>query len=135
MTTTSNKTVSLADLVSPDFEIAFSQLASASLPVKISFAVITLADVIAKHKKHYDASRMILIEKYSNKDEDGKPKLDDSGRNYSIADQSAFDTDYAELLNVEVEVPTLALSSLGDDIKMPPRVLQALLKTVVNPEI
>jgi DNA gyrase/topoisomerase IV subunit A len=47
----------------------------------------------------FDKERMSLLEKYGEKDADGKRKIDETGKNYILADQEGFNKEYEELLS------------------------------------
>lgn len=72
------------------------------LPVKISYAIHKNAAAIEPALKAYDEVRKSLVEQYAEKDEDGKPIIEDG--KYTIKDVEAFNADMTDLLAEETEV-------------------------------
>lgn len=77
-------------------------LAATRLPVKISYAVKKNIEIISRELKTYEDERAILIDKYGEKDKEGKVKIENN--NYVIKDIENFNKDMNELKNIENEV-------------------------------
>lgn len=82
------------------------------LPLKLSFALKLNKDILKGPAEAYDLQRKELVEKYAEKDKNGKPVIENN--NYIIKDREALTNDMNELLNMEVEanVKTVDLDTL-----------------------
>lgn len=131
---TSNS-VQLSELLGREFQIALATLMnSPDLPVKTSYALLCLTDIVAAHQKHFEDMRLRLLEKYGCKDAEGQLKLSENKAQYLLADKESFDKEYAELCSIIVELPKISLTSL-EGAKLSPTMLSVLLKTVVTPQL
>lgn len=98
--------------------------------VKASLKVYELQDEISKLWNDYEKLRMKLITTHCKKDGEGKPVLNDMKTSYVLDNQELFDKKFTELLEFEVEVPTIPLS-LVSEVKLPPKILGVMLKSVL----
>lgn len=93
-------------------------LATTKLPIKISYAVKKNIEILSRELKTYEEERAILIDKYGEKDKEGKVKLENN--NFRIKDIENFNKDIYELGSIENEVDTFDIS------------LEALLNTNIE---
>jgi len=75
-----------------------------NLPIKVSYAIAKNITKIETEIKVYNKERQKLIDKYSIKDGEGKPLIEDN--NIKIADEYIMDwnRDIKELLGIENEI-------------------------------
>jgi len=75
-----------------------------NLPIKVSYAIAKNIAKIEAEIKVYNKERQKLIEKYSVKDEEGKPLIEDN--NIRIAEEFIMDwnRDIKDLLDIENEI-------------------------------
>jgi hypothetical protein len=78
-----------------------------------------LCKILAERLKQVEEERMDLIEMYSDKDDNGKPKVVvDQGRSvYSLNDKVAFDNEYRTLLEEEFIVSGEENREIIDEVK------------------
>lgn len=84
---------------------ALSNLNNAQLPVKVAYAISKNVKKIESELKIYNAEKVKLMNKYCEKDEEGKLKADEYG-NVKIKEEHREDwnRDIKELLSIENEI-------------------------------
>lgn len=82
-----------------------AELNNAKLPVKVAYAITKNINKINTELKAYNEEKAKLIDKYSEKDEEGKLKTDEIG-NVTLKEEHIEDwnRDIKELLSIENEV-------------------------------
>lgn len=83
-------------------------LAGYKLPVKISYGIKKNIEIISREIKIYEEERAVLIDKYGEKDKDGKVKIENN--NFLIKDVENFNKDIRELKSIENEIETYDIS-------------------------
>ena len=98
-----------------------SKLTNLELPVKLSYAFSKNITKIDAELKAYNMEREKLLNKYGEKDEEGKLKLSEKGE-VNILDRENFNKDVAELLKCEseIDIHLIDLESIDTDIKITP---------------
>lgn len=97
------------------------------LPVKISYGIKKNIEILSKELVPYDKEREELINKYGQKELDGKLKIKDN--NYIIEDIPNFNKDIIELQNIENEIDVHYISLdilLNSDAEMSTAELTAI---------
>lgn len=79
-----------------------AQLAGIKLQVKISYAVKKNIEILSRELKTYEDERSELINKYGDKDIEGKLKI--KNNMYQLKDVESFNRDIKELQEIENEV-------------------------------
>ena len=80
-----------------------SKLTNLELPLKLSYAFSKNITKIDAELKAYNIEREKLLNKYGEKDEEGKLKLSEKGE-VNILDRENFNKEIAELLQCESEI-------------------------------
>ena len=80
-----------------------SKLTNLELPIKLSYAFSKNITKIDAELKAYNMEREKLLNKYGEKDEEGKLKLSEKGE-VNILDRESFNKEIAELLQCESEI-------------------------------
>lgn len=80
-----------------------SKLTNLELPIKLSYAFSKNITKIDAELKAYNIEREKLLNKYGEKDEEGKLKLSEKGE-VNILDRENFNKEIAELLQCESEI-------------------------------
>ena len=98
-----------------------SKLTNLELPIKLSYAFSKNITKIDVELKAYNMERGKLLNKYGEKDEEGKLKLSEKGE-VNILDRENFNKDVAELLKCEseIDIHLIDLESIDTDIKITP---------------
>lgn len=86
-----------------------SKLNNAELPVKVSYKLSKNIKNIEKELSVYEEEKQKLINKYGEKDEDGKNKINENGT-INILDPEAWNKDYKELLEIENDIKVEKIS-------------------------
>ena len=79
------------------------KLNNAELPVRVSYKLAKNIKSIDKELKIYEEEKQKLINKYGEKDEEGKSKVNENGM-INILDTENWNKDIKELLEIEVEI-------------------------------
>lgn len=98
-----------------------SKLINMELPIKLSYAFSKNITKIDRELEVYNKERQRLIEKYGEKDEEGKLKVKEDG-NINILDVDNFNKDIKEILEIEtdIDIHVIDLDSVNEDIKITP---------------
>ncbi|MBS4958513.1 MAG: hypothetical protein KHZ99_15930 [Clostridium sp.] len=80
-----------------------SKLTNMELPIKLSYAISKNITKIDRELTVYNKERQKLIEKYGEKDGEGKLKTKEDGT-INILDIDSFNKDLKEILEIETEV-------------------------------
>ena len=109
----------LARLIDDRFHTALAKLSDELLPLRTTFKLKGIAKVVREEFTKYEEVRKSALQKYGVKNEDGSLKTDDKNNVQFDEDGiKAFITEINELAALEVEVPTLKVSELGDKVRM-----------------
>lgn len=83
------------------------------LPIRVAYAIAVNVEEAAKKIKAYDELRIKLLEKYAEKDEEGKAIIEDD--QYKVTDMEKFNEEFTELKETEVDmnVTTVSLDDLA----------------------
>ncbi|WP_291649946.1 hypothetical protein [Clostridium sp.] len=98
-----------------------SKLTQMELPIKLSYALSKNITKIDRELAVYNKERQKLIEKYGEKDEEGKLKTKEDGT-INITDIDNFNSDLKEILEIETEVDihVIDLDKVNADINITP---------------
>ena len=104
-----------------------SKLTNLELPIKLSYAFSKNITKIDAELKAYNIEREKLLNKYGEKDEEGKLKLSEKGE-VNILDRENFNKEIAELLQCEseIDIHLIDLESINSDIKITPGELMVI---------
>ncbi len=72
-------------------------------PVKTAYWIARGLDKLTSEANAYNQERLKLLNKHSKKDKDGKPQTFSGGR-AQIEDMAAWEKDFTELQDIEIEV-------------------------------
>lgn len=104
-----------------------SKLTNMELPIKLSYAFSKNITKIDRELTAYNKERGKLIEKYGEKDEEGKLKTKEDGT-INILDIESFNSDLKEILEIETEVDihVIDLEKVDSNINITPGDLMAI---------
>lgn len=115
-----------------------NEILEKELPVKPAYWLARFANKLDSEIKAFERVRMNLVTQHAKKDENGKLLFikNDKGENtnqYDITDMVAFNKEFAELAEEELEVnfKPIKLEQLGD-IKLKPMTLAKLEKIIIE---
>jgi len=113
-----------------------SEILEKELPVKTAYWLARFLDKVNSENASMEKARINLVKKHAKKDKDGNPMfiLDKDGKNtnqYDIPDINAFQDEFIELTNeeVDIEFKPIKLEQLGD-IQLKPLTLVKLGKVI-----
>ncbi|MBS5937107.1 hypothetical protein [Clostridium sp.] len=104
-----------------------SKLTNMELPIRLSYAFSKNITKIDRELTAYNKERGKLIEKYGEKDEEGKLKTKEDGT-INILDIESFNIDLKEILEIETEVDihVIDLEKVDTNINITPGDLMAI---------
>ncbi len=117
----------LAKIADPRFQMGVKKLSEQVLPFKTAFKLKGIIKKIEESATHYEEVRRSNLEKLCERSEDGGLKLDE--KNNAVFTQEnlqKFNQQMSELGEVEVEMPTIKVDDLGDDVKFSTEDLYAI---------
>lgn len=104
----------LGVMVGNKFQESLVKLSKSDMPLKTAFKVKGLIKSVAEESKKFNELRDQLVDKYGQKDADGKLIV---GEDQSVPIQKdkleEFSKSFQELLDVEVELPQVSANDLG----------------------
>lgn len=109
----------LSMVVSPRLNEALNKLVKAEIPVAAAYKLKTIVVKVAEEQKKFEDMRTELINKHAPKNKKGEiVKNEDGG--YSVAEKNKeqFFKEIQELLDVEIDLPKIKVSSLGDKLEI-----------------
>jgi len=113
-----------------------SEILEKELPVKTAYWLARFLDKVNSENASMEKARINLVKKHAKKDKDSNPMfiLDKDGKNtnqYDIPDINAFQDEFIELTNeeVDIEFKPIKLEQLGD-INLKPIVFVQLGKLI-----
>ena len=105
----------LRQISAPSFTKSMEELIKEKLPIKTAFKVKTLTNKFNDELKKFKDLRMVIIESYCVKGEDGNPIFDDGGNyQFSAENNKGFVKELNELLSIEIEFDAIKVSELGN---------------------
>lgn len=84
--------------------VSVNKLASKRLPVKVAYAISRNLDKMNNIITSYETARKTLLDQYTEKDEEGKAKVEDGSYVIQEDQKQAFSDEMKELLEVENEI-------------------------------
>jgi hypothetical protein len=109
----------LLGLTDPRFKAAITRLNQEKLPLKVAFKLKGIIKAVDEELAKYEEVRKAALDKYGTKDDNGAFKTDEN--NNVVLDGEAaqgFVKELNELLALDVALPGLTLSELGDNVNM-----------------
>ena len=123
------KKISIKNFFFETFLLESQRLERKDLPISLAFWISKNFEKIRQESQTYFEMKRKIAEKYSEKDENGKAKIDSKG-NYEIQDMSKFIEELKELqeqeIEIELNVIKVKLQDL-DGIKMTPAEMSCLM--------
>lgn len=109
----------LARLLDEDFHGALRRLNLQVLPLKAAFALKGIQKNIQQELLKYEETRKEALSRFGKKDTDGN-LITDEAQNvlFEEEDQLQFIKELNDLLDMEVEIGTLSIESLGDKVEI-----------------
>lgn len=109
----------LARIADGRFHEALNKLSVASLPLKTAFKLKGISKTVREEYAKYEEVRQAALTKHGLKKEDGSFETDANDNvKFDDAGAIAFAKDMAELSNLEINIPSIKLSELGDSLSL-----------------
>jgi hypothetical protein len=125
--------VKLGQVVSGNFLMSLNKLSEQQVSALAAWSIAKIHKKASENVASYEEARTKAIKKYASLKEDGSVDSDEKGQVVfkSDEDKEAAIKDINELLNQEVTLPELKLSSLGD-MKVDVGVIAALESVITE---
>lgn len=105
----------LSRIIDEKLHLALNRLSKEILPLKAAFKLKKIIETVRREFNHYEEVRKEALMKFGEKNEDGTLKLDDrSNVQFSDAGLQGFAQELKELIELDIEVPTIKTSELGN---------------------
>ena len=105
----------LAKIVDPVFIKAINKLNMQELSLKTAFKLKGIIIKTDEERQKYNDVRQAAFDKYGEKDDNGGIKIDNNGQVVmSKESTAAFISEINDLLSMEIDIPTLSVSELGN---------------------
>jgi hypothetical protein len=105
----------LSNLINPKFKSALVKLNEQPLPLKTAFKLKGIVISVEAELKKYEDVRQAAVAQYGKKNEDGSLATDEKGNASLEGDAAkAFVDQLNELLSLDVVLPTVTMSELGN---------------------
>ena len=80
-------------------------LSEKTMPISLAAKLLRLADDLSKENTYIEKQRMMIIEKYGDKDENGQLKIENGQVTFSNDNVNKAQQELNELSELEVEIP------------------------------
>jgi len=114
----------LYKIILTDFHKSLNELSSLPVSVVFAYKLSELIEKVESETRKWQSARELLLQKYGDFDKNGKPKTNKDKTQYILKDKAAFDKEYNELINLDIELPKIRI----DDIKE----LKITTQTIMN---
>ena len=123
----------LSKLIDPRFKALIVSLQSEVIPLKGAFKLKGIVKAIDVELNKYEDLRKEALNKFGRKDDKGELVLDDKGNvQFDDAQVQDFMKELQDLVNLEVSIPTMSISDLGDKLSLSVQDLFLLEDVVVD---
>ena len=105
----------LAQLLNPGLHSGLAKIQAATVPAKTAFKLKGIANQVKTELEKFEEVRKELVQKYGEKNEAGELKIDAQGNaNLEGPAREEFQSQVVDLGNMEITIPTLSVSELGN---------------------
>ncbi len=110
----------LARLIDPEFQKSLSSLSKQQLPLKVAYKLRNVLKKVEEEINIYEDLRKEALNRYGKKKEDGTLETNESNNVLfsSKEEMISFLKEIGELTSSEVEMPSISVDELGENIKL-----------------
>ncbi len=109
----------LARLIDPGFQKSIASLAKQSLPLKAAWLLRGVIKNVEEELERYEELRKEALIKHGKKAEDGLIETDELNQvQFDEKGMQAFAADIGSLVNIEINMPTITLAELGEEVRL-----------------
>lgn len=109
----------LGTLIDNRFHEALNKLSQQSLPLKTVFKLKGISKAVRDEYAKYEEVRQEALKKHGLKNEDGSLKLNENNQvQFDSEGMKAFALEIQELAAIDVTLPSVKLSELGDSVNL-----------------
>ena len=123
----------LSKIVDPRFFAVLGRLSTEAIPLRVTFKLKGIVKIANEEFVKYEEIRQAAIMKYGVKNEDGTIKLDEkSNASFDEAGMNSFLKELNDVMAIDIALPTITLSELGENIKISLNDLEVLSGVIVE---
>jgi hypothetical protein len=123
----------LARLVDERLHLALNKLSAEPLPLRTAFKLKGIVKKAREEYSKYEEVRKEALQRHGEKNEDGTLKVDDRNNvQFTPEGIQAFASELNQLTSLDMEMPTLTLSELGEKISLTVEDLEVLEGVIVE---
>lgn len=123
----------LARLIDERLQAALDKLTASDLPLRTAFKLKGIIKVAREEYSKYEEVRKEALQRHGQKNEDGTLKINESNNvQFDEAGIKAFAIELNELATMDVALPTISISELGEKIVLSVEDLDALDGIIVE---
>jgi hypothetical protein len=123
----------LSIVATADVKMILEELIIGKIPIQASWKLKKIAYKFDEHYRMYETSRNDLVKKYAIVDEEGKLVTDEKGGiNVDPTKMDAFIAEHKELLDIDIDMPTVSIKELGDKLEIEAKKLIILGDIIVD---
>ena len=109
----------LARLTDARFHAALRKLSAQPMPLRVAFKLKGVTAKVDEELKKFEACRQDALEKFGKKNETGKLLTKDDGSvEFEPEQLQAFVAELNDLGRMDLEIPTVSLTDLGDKTEL-----------------
>lgn len=108
----------LARIVDPKFQETLRKLNQERLSLKVAFKLKGISKKVDDELNKYNELRITALEKFGDRDAFGNLVLLEDGSVQLLKNTDNFVKELNDLLNLEIELDTIDINSLDNDLKM-----------------
>lgn len=107
----------LGKVVSDEFTIILNELMNQpnkKLKVSTMYTLTEIKNKVDEEYHKYEAIRSALLKTYGKKDDQEQLVKSEDGKVFLLEDEKAFQKEFSDLVNIDVALPKLLLSDIGE---------------------
>lgn len=109
----------LGRIVDERFHTALAKLSTEPLPLKTAFKIKGISKSVRDEYAKYEECRQAALKNHGLKKEDGELDLDEKNNvKFDQDGMMAFAKDMSDLTSLDLDIPTVKLSELGDKLAL-----------------
>jgi hypothetical protein len=123
----------LAVIANPKVREILLELIDSDIPIQASWKIKKMVYKFDEHHTMYKQSELDLIKKYAVLDTDGEMLVGEKGEiSVDPANMEKWTAEMTELVNVDIDMPTVSIKDFGNKIDLKPKKLIILDGLVVD---
>ena len=115
----------------PNLQQVVEKLTEIPLPLSLSYKILEVSSIVNDLYVAYDKKRLEIVTKHCKKDEKGELVLTEDKNNYQIENLEAFNKEFADMLDEEIEIEVVNLKNF-QNANLSAKDMHMLLSTIAQ---